>query len=139
MLDVLWCELCCVLNEHRNLTLTFGAGESSLLVTAAIFNDDLPEVDEDFVIGLSMPSDGATLGEQAAVTMTILTNDNAHGLVGFTDASLSVIVEEMASNTAVTLQVERTEGTFGLVTANWELSGGHMTGEITPASGQVHT
>lgn len=107
------------------------------MVTAAIFNDDLPEVDEDFVIGLSMPSGGATVGEQAAVTMTILTNDNAHGLVGFTATSLSVLVEELASNTGVTLDVERTEGTFGLVTAEWELSGGHMIGEITPSSGQV--
>lgn len=124
---------------HRNLTLTFRPGETSLFFTAAINNDNLPEVDEDFRIGLSMPSGGARLGEQTSITMTILTNDNAHGLIGFNDASLSILVAEMDMTFIVSLNVDRTEGTFGLVSVQWQLSGGHTAGEISPASGQVLT
>lgn len=117
--------------------MTFRAEESSLFFTVAIYDDDLAEVDEDFAVGLSSPTGGARLGEQSSVAMTILTNDNAHGLIGFSDNSQSIIVPEMESNSMVSLNVERNAGTFGLVIVNWQLSGGHMTGEITPASGQV--
>lgn len=122
---------------HRNLTLTFRPGESILQFTIAIFNDDISEIDENFVVDLRMPTGGARIGQSSSTTMTILTNDNAHGLVGFADNSRSVIISEMETNFVVTLQVERNAGTFGLVIVDWELSGNHMTGEITPASGQV--
>jgi len=103
----------------------------------AINDDSVPEVDEDFSIRLSMPSGGASLGVQTSVSMTILTNDNAHGLIGFDNDSLSSIISEMESSSAVMLNVERTGGTFGLVRVQWELSGAHTLGEITPTSGQV--
>lgn len=128
-----------MLHIYRNLTLTFRPDESILQFTVSIFNDIIPEVDESFVVDLSMPTGGARVGPSSSTAMTILTNDDAHGLVGFADDSLSVIISEMEINFVVTLQVERTAGTFGLVIVDWELSGSHMVGEITPASGQVQT
>lgn len=129
-----------VMSFHcRNLTLTFRPGEASLFFTVAINNDNVPEVDEDFSIGLSMPSGGARLGEQASITMTILTNDDAHGLIGFNSDSVSRVVTEMEGGVIVSLNVDRNEGTFGLVTVQWQLSGDHSAGEISPTSGQVKT
>lgn len=121
------------------MTLTFKPGESSIFFTVAVIDDSLPEIDETFTVGLSMPSGGARLGDQTTVTMEILTNDNAHGLIGFSNSSLSRVVSEVGSNVEVVLDVERTGGTFGLVRVQWQLSGSHTAGEITPASGQVDT
>ena len=84
-----------------------------------------------------MPGGGARIGQSSTIPTTILTNDDAHGLIGFSDDSLSVVLSEMQSNFVLTLQVERNMGTFGLVIVEWELSGSHAEGEITPASGQV--
>lgn len=121
----------------RNMTLIFRPEESSLRFTIAIFDDDLPEIDEQFTVGVTLPSGGARIGQQASASITILTNDNAHGLIGFSNSSQSLIVSEMVASSVISLDVERQAGSFGLVIVDWELSGGHMTGEITPASGQV--
>lgn len=69
--------------------------------------------------------------------MTILSNDDAHGVVGFANSSRSIIVSEQDTNVVVSLDVERNRGTFGQVSVTWELSGEHLMGEITPSSGQV--
>ncbi len=121
----------------RNLTLTFRPNEASLFFAVSIFDDDLPEIDEDFVVSVRMPTGGARIGQQTSATMTVLTNDNAHGLVGFRNSSQSVIIAEMDGDVTVSLDVERNAGTFGQVRVGWELSGSHVAGEIAPASGQV--
>jgi len=48
-----------------------------------------------------------------------------------------MIVRELPGNGAVVLTVERRNGTFGLVSVNWELRGDHTGGEIQPSSGEV--
>ena len=121
----------------RNLTLTFRPGETDLRFSVSIFDDEVPEIDEDFLVDLRSPTGGARLGQQTSATMIILTNDDAHGVLGFANSSRSVILSEMNADFVVSLDVERNLGTFGLVTADWMLSGGHMANEITPASGQV--
>ena len=103
----------------------------------AVFDDTIPEIAEDFAVVVSMPTGGARVGDQASAVMTILTNDNAHGLIGFSNNSQSIIIAEMSSDTIVSLDVERSAGTFGEVRVAWELSGSHAAGEITPTSGQV--
>ncbi len=124
---------------HRNLTLLFGPGESRLLVAISILDDSIPEIDEDFVVSLSSPVGGARLGPLISSTITILTNDNAHGLIAFSNRSRSIILSESDSNFVVPLEVERRFGTFGLVRVDWTLTGDHTTGEITPSSGQVES
>ena len=113
----------------------FRPGEASLFFTVAVYNDDVPEVDEDFNIALSMPSGGARLGQQSSITTTILTNDDAHGVIGFNTDSVSRIVMEMDGE--IVLNVDRRGGTFGVVRVQWQLSGDHSTGEISPVAGQV--
>lgn len=84
-----------------------------------------------------MPSGGARLGDQASVTITILTNDDAHGVIGFNSDSVSRVVAEIDSSFVVSLNVDRNEGTFGLVRVQWVISGAHSEQEISPPSGQV--
>lgn len=124
---------CC----FRNLTLIFGPGESRLVLSIAILDDSLPEVDEDFLVALGSPSGGARLGAQTTVGVVVLTNDDAHGVVGFSEGSLSIVVLEANTDAKVVLHVERSSGTFSQVTVGWELTGAHDAGEITPSAGQV--
>ncbi len=53
-----------------------------------IINDVIPEVGESFSVQLEGPLEGgARLGEQQSAGVTILTNDDAHGLIGFAPVS----------------------------------------------------
>jgi len=117
--------------------LTFEPGETVLNLTVMVFDDVVPEVNENFSIALANPVSGAVLGPQSSVGVVILTNDNAHGEIGFRADSLSLVVAEDASDSTVILGVERSGGTFGQVVVSWALSGAHQLGEVTPASGQV--
>lgn len=47
----------------------------------------MPEVDETFSIQLANATGGAALAAQADTIVTILTNDAAHGLIGFAPVS----------------------------------------------------
>ena len=67
----------------RRVNLTFAPGESELSFSTVIVNDVIPEIDESFVVRISDPEGGARIGQVNAITMVILTNDDAHGLVGF--------------------------------------------------------
>lgn len=49
----------------------------------SINNDDIPEVDERFSVQLQSPSGGSRIGGSGAVVITILTNDDAHGMIRF--------------------------------------------------------
>lgn len=52
-------------------------------------------------------------------------------------SSLSVVALETDISSAVALDVVRERGTFGQVTASWEVTGDHTEGEVTPLSGEV--
>ena len=50
-----------------------------------IFNDAVPEIDENFDLRLANPTGGVVLGTRQSVTVNVLNNDNAHGLIGFAE------------------------------------------------------
>ena len=58
-----------------------------------IIDDSTPELDEEFSISLSQPTGGAVLGTHNSLTVTILTNDDAYGLVGFSEVSTKYLVQ----------------------------------------------
>lgn len=74
----------------RRVNLTFAPEESQLRFSVRVVNDEIPEIDESFTIQLSSPVGGARIGTNRAVTTTILTNDDAHGLIGFADVSCMI-------------------------------------------------
>ena len=60
-------------------------GETSLRFVLGIFNDAVPEIDENFDLRLANPTGGVVLGTRQSVTVNVLNNDNAHGLIGFAE------------------------------------------------------
>ena len=71
--------------------LTFGEGEVNRTFTVTLLEDDIPEVLEAFQVFLSAPTGGAVLGETSSIVVGILTNDNAHGIIGFAPVSTIVL------------------------------------------------
>ena len=69
----------------RNFSLTFAPGENSHEFVVQVIDDVIPEIDEVFSVQLQYPLGGARLGEQSDTSITILTNDEAHGLIGFAE------------------------------------------------------
>lgn len=67
--------------------MTFAEGEVNKTFTVEVLEDDIPEVLEAFRVFLSAPTGGATLGENSSVIVGILTNDDAHGIIGFAAVS----------------------------------------------------
>ena len=53
------------------------------LVTLSITDDNIPELNESLTLSLTNVSSGAIIGDHTDVSVTILTNDNAYGIIGF--------------------------------------------------------
>ena len=65
--------------------LTLRPGEASLRFLLGIYDDSIPEIDENFDLRIANPMGGAVLGPQSSVTVTIQNNDDAHGVIGFSE------------------------------------------------------
>ncbi|MDZ4184193.1 MAG: Calx-beta domain-containing protein, partial [Desulfuromonadales bacterium] len=57
-------------------TLNFAAGETQKIMPIKIVDDTLIEANETFLISLSLPTNGTTLGSITSAVVTILDNDN---------------------------------------------------------------
>ncbi|XP_056157733.1 adhesion G-protein coupled receptor V1 isoform X2 [Lampris incognitus] len=115
--------------------LLFTPGDSELEIAVNIVDDDIPEEEEYFHISLKNPKGGAEIGFGGQVTVIIPTSDDAHGVIGFAQKSLSIEVEELEQNNLISLSVERRRGTFGRLTVHWAASG--SLEDIFPTSGVV--
>ncbi|XP_026177361.1 adhesion G-protein coupled receptor V1 isoform X2 [Mastacembelus armatus] len=115
--------------------LQFAPGDSELEIAVNVINDDIPEVREYFRVSLKNPKGGAEIGFGGQVTIIVPTNDEAHGVIGFAQNSLSMEVEELEQNNQISLSVERRRGTFGRLTVHWAASG--SLADIYPTSGVV--
>lgn len=63
------------------------ANVSVTLLTLYITDDNIPELNESLTLSLTNVSSGAILGDHTDVSVTILTNDNAYGIIGFEEVS----------------------------------------------------
>lgn len=72
--------------------LTLRPGEASLRFLLGINDDSIPEIDENFDLRITNPTGGAMLGSQSSVTVTIQNNDNAHGVIGFSQVRMYIYV-----------------------------------------------
>ncbi|XP_019908355.3 adhesion G-protein coupled receptor V1 isoform X2 [Esox lucius] len=115
--------------------LRFAPGDRELEIAVSVVDDDVPEEKEEFQVVLKNPKGGAEIGFGGQVTVLIPANDDAHGIIGFAQASLSVEVEELAQANTISLSVERRRGTFGRLTVHWAANG--SLEDIFPASGVV--
>ncbi|KAG7490788.1 G-protein coupled receptor 98 [Solea senegalensis] len=115
--------------------LHFAPGDRELEIAVNIIDDDIPEVEENFHVSLKNPKGGAEIGFGGQVTIIVPANDDAHGVIGFAQDSLSMEVEELEQNNQISLSVERRRGTFGRLTVHWAASG--SLADIYPTSGVV--
>ena len=76
-------------------TLIFDETESSQRLYIDIINDDQPELDETFQVELTNATGDSVIDTQGRIDVVIATNDNAHGIIGFAEVSLSVILIEV--------------------------------------------
>ncbi|XP_071260291.1 adhesion G-protein coupled receptor V1-like isoform X2 [Salvelinus alpinus] len=115
--------------------LRFVPGDRELEIAVNVVDDDVPEEDEQFRVVLKNPKGGAEIGFGGQVTVLIPTNDDAHGVIGFTQGSLSMEVEELTKGNPISLSVERRRGTFRRLTIHWAANG--SLEDIFPTSGVV--
>ncbi|XP_058231364.1 adhesion G-protein coupled receptor V1 isoform X3 [Hemibagrus wyckioides] len=132
-------ELISVSNQSdfipRSAELFFQPGVSELEIAVNIINDDTPEAEERFRVSLKNPKGGAEIGFRSQVTVIIPANDDAFGVVGFAQNSLSLEVDELEIDNPFSLSLERRRGTFGRLTVRWAANG--SLEDIFPTFGVV--
>ncbi|XP_060082724.1 adhesion G-protein coupled receptor V1-like [Ylistrum balloti] len=123
----------------RTVTMTFEPGRRLLQTSVIILQDTIPEDTETFFVSLTNPSGGADIGPQNTLTINILSNDNAHGIIEIAMDSLEVRVqEEDGRDNVIAVNVIRKHGYFGRVVVRWVASGDQDgLSDITPLQGQV--
>lgn len=94
--------------------LTFGDGDTSKDIVVTILNDSIVDPDEKFEVTISNPQGGATLGEITTTVVTIK-DDESPGIFSFLKGEATV--DEGAGS--ITLTVQRTDGTDGIVTVSY--------------------
>lgn len=141
-------------------------GDRHKQVPFSLFDDTVPEDLETFAIELREVAGGAEIdGDSDSLSVSILSNDNAHGVIEFsqvlrvchtihgiviflmllTDSVVSMIqdsvqrlVVEEQYGTVIQLNLERSAGSFGGVVISWTISAtGGFAEDITPTQGQV--
>ena len=108
------------------------AGLSTAQIPVTIFGDTTPELNESLVVIITgaevvLSGDAIPLGNLTSSTLTILENDDPHGVFivhGSGGASQVYIGEPDTFSFGVMLTVERTMGTFGDVAVRWNLVDG---------------
>lgn len=68
--------------------LIFEPGDKEAIIAVNILDDTVPEEDEYFRVQLKNPKGGAEIGINGYVKITILSNDDAYGVVGFAQVKI---------------------------------------------------
>ncbi|XP_045141134.1 adhesion G-protein coupled receptor V1 [Echinops telfairi] len=117
------------------------AGLTNRTVYIAVCDDDLPEPDETFTFHLTLqnPSANVKLGWPRTVTITILSNDNAFGIISFNMPPSVTVREPRGRTESVPLTLIREKGTYGTVAVAFEVEGGPNPPEedLSPVRGNI--
>uniref|UniRef100_A0ACB8EQA8 G-protein coupled receptor 98 n=1 Tax=Sphaerodactylus townsendi TaxID=933632 RepID=A0ACB8EQA8_9SAUR len=115
--------------------------ETNRTVYISVCDDDLPEADETFTFYLTLqkPFPGVKLGSPRTVTVIILSNDNAFGIISFSMPALITLNEPRGRNESVPLTLIREKGTYGTVTVIYEIEGAPDIPEedLSPIRGNI--
>ncbi|KAL3865787.1 hypothetical protein ACJMK2_043142 [Sinanodonta woodiana] len=111
--------------EVLDTKLIFKDGETSKTVSVTILADGMPEPDETILVYLTQPVGGARIaigepdgGKKGFSVITVSQNDLSNGIIGFSEDSKFVVVNEDLSPT-FTLKLARLEAIFGEVEISW--------------------
>ncbi|XP_073480601.1 adhesion G-protein coupled receptor V1 isoform X2 [Aquarana catesbeiana] len=115
--------------------------ESNRTVYISVCDDDFPEADETFhfILKLKNLPPNTSLGVQKIASVTILSNDNAFGIISLNMTSYMTVSEPRGRNQTLALLLLREKGTYESVTVTFEIDGGPNPAEedIYPAKGNI--
>lgn len=63
--------------------LMFEPGDREAIIAVNILDDTVPEEEESFRVQLKNPKGGAEIGASGYVRVTVLSNDDAYGVIAF--------------------------------------------------------
>ncbi|MEY2508152.1 MAG: hypothetical protein QOH01_2481 [Verrucomicrobiota bacterium] len=117
-------------------TLTFNSGETSKTISVPITDDAFVEGDENFIVTLSSPSFGATIGTPSTATVTIVDNDGG-STVQFNPTSYTV--NEAAGQVVLTVVANRLGNPGSSISVNYATRDGTAAAgqDYVPASGTI--
>ena len=122
----------------RQGQLIFENGQKELELDFTILTDSTPERDEAFSVRIYNASGKAIVDTQKQeLSVNILSNDDAHGRIGFEPSSLSRVQAELTDDSTVTFEVIRDYGSLGRVVALWNATGNFSQWDIAPLSGEL--
>ncbi|XP_063820072.1 adhesion G-protein coupled receptor V1 [Pseudophryne corroboree] len=128
-----------------SMVLTFADGEKYKLIDVLINDDNIPEGDEKFQLILANPSHGLELGRNTTATVTILSNDDGHGVISFNNSEHFFLREPTALHLTETVALlcvirDPPQGIFGTVTVQYLVTGENgsdASGDLSPVEGYV--
>ena len=77
---------------HVSGVVTFNAGESRSEINLTIVNDVVPEFREIFIVELTKPVGGASIGDRRTVDVIIEENDYPFGLFGYVHITSQAVI-----------------------------------------------
>ncbi|EGD75586.1 NOTCH2 protein [Salpingoeca rosetta] len=101
-------------------TLTFAPGQRRAVVALTVYADNMPETNEEALLVLSSPTNGAQLQANATSRRVVIeANQEPHGVVSLADAT--IIVDEGAGT--VSVAVTRESGAIGQISVDVTVRG----------------
>uniref|UniRef100_A0A8C2V3T1 Adhesion G-protein coupled receptor V1 n=1 Tax=Chinchilla lanigera TaxID=34839 RepID=A0A8C2V3T1_CHILA len=119
--------------------LEFEPGEREIVITLLSRLDGIPELDEHYRVVLSSHGErGSKLGSATVVNVTILKNDDPHGVIEFISDGLTVTINESKGDDiySAVYGVTRNRGNFGDVSISWVVSP-DFTQDVFPVEGTI--
>ena len=120
--------------------VTFYPGETSKEVSFVAQPDTIPELNETFQLTLASfgnpPSD---LGVRTTIDITVLENDDPHGIFGFPEDPMVRSIDESTGSDSYTARfpVVRSAGRFGQANISWSVVTTGAIVDISPLSGTL--
>ena len=101
---------------------TIADGESEVRFDVHLLPDDIPEIEEDYVIRLVSVEGGAELDPEKCITQfSVSANDDPHGVFALYSDYQSILVGQNLSR-FIQINVTRLAGTFGDVAVGFRIS-----------------
>lgn len=116
-------------------TLTFQPGDTKKKITVQLIDDNVPEQAENFTVHLANASQNAYIKPPGIAIVVLLPNDDQHGVISFGDHPASL--DEDSAARGGMFYVNRSAGTFGVVTVSWKIHGDGVSSVFESTSGMV--
>ncbi|KAK3711287.1 hypothetical protein QZH41_015002 [Actinostola sp. cb2023] len=126
--------------NNQEDTGMFGANDNAVKQCSFGIKDDaLPEGNETFTVTLAKFGNNVAVGNPKDATITILANDMAYGVIGFSQSGTVDLQEPTSSLSTHQIQLSRLIGSYGAVSVTWEFVSGPDKGtkDLVKTSGTV--